>query len=403
MVRCEPHICLERSKLTKKNIGVIGLGRIGLPLAVVLSKHFSVYGVDIDSRRIRDVQRAQTSEDTPFFEPMVNEYLKDHQSSLTPSTEYNILRNCETVFIITQSPSTPEGKFDISYVRSALKKLHKVNPSCTAVVSSTINIGDIDTLKRVHERVAYNPEFIKQGSIVSDFENPRFVLIGAYTVEDGKRVMEIWRKIHDKPFYIVRPVEAEIIKLSLNISLVLGITFANMLGEVCEKSQADSNKVLDLIYQDRRNYKPGLGFGGPCFPRDVDCFKALCKESSAKSGYKFAALLSELNDYTLERYYEVLTSSGKKKIGILGLAYKAGVPYVDDSQSLKMAQKLITEGFEVFLYDRLAEENAKNELKGQAFFCSNVKECLDKAEIIFVGTPDYQNVKTEKPVINPWK
>jgi len=399
----KPHIRLERWKLTRRDVGVIGLGRIGLPLSAVLSKHFRVYGVDVDSQRIRDVRRSQTSGISPFFEPMVNEYLKDYQSNLTPLTEYSILKNCETVFIITQSPSDAGGKFDTSYVKSALKKLHEVNPDCLAVISSTINIGDIDTLKLVHKRIAYNPEFIKQGSIINDFENPRFVLIGSYTAEDGKKVMEIWRRIHDKPVYIVKPVEAEIIKLSLNISLVLGITFANMIGELCEKSQADPNKVLDLIYQDRRNYKPGLGFGGPCFPRDVDCFKALCKESSVDSGYKFASLLSDLNNYTIERYYRMLISSNRKKIGILGLAYKPGVPYVDESQPLKIAQKLITEGFEVFLFDSLAEGAAMKELKGNAFFCSSIRECLDKAEIIFVGTPEYQNIKTAKPVINPWK
>ena len=389
--------------MAKKNVGVIGLGRIGLPLSVVLSKHFKVYGVDIDAQRIRDIQKCQTSAVSPFFEPMVNEYLKNYQSNLIPSTDYGILRRCKTVFIITQSPSNSNGKFDTSYVKSALEELHEANPGCLAVISSTINIGDIDTLGLVHRRVAYNPEFIKQGSIINDFENPRFVLIGSTTVEDGEKVMEIWRRIHNKRVYIVKPVEAEIIKLSLNISLVLGITFANMIGELCEKSQADSNKVLDLIYQDRRDYKPGLGFGGPCFPRDVDCFKAHCKESSVDSGYKFAALLNELNDYTLERYYRTLTSCGKKRIGILGLAYKAGVPYIDESQPLKMAQKLITEGFKVFLYDSLAEENAKNELKGEAFFCSSIKECLDKAEMIFVGTPNFQNVKTTKPIVNPWK
>jgi len=307
------------------------------------------------------------------------------------------------VFIITQTPSMSSGRFDLQFVESALRKAHELNPKCLAVISSTLNIGDIDTLKRIHKRIAYNPEFIRQGSIISDFENPKFVLIGSYTAEDGKEVMGIWRKIHNRPVYVVKPVEAEIIKLSLNVSFTLGIVFANMIGELCEKTQADSSKVLDLIYQDRRNFKPGLGFGGPCFPRDVDCFRALCKENSVNSGYKFASLLSALNNHTIERYYRTLTSYGKKRIGILGLAYKPGVPYIDESQSLKIAQKLINEGFDVFLYDDLAEENARNELKGDAFFCSSIEECLNKAEIIFVGTSNYQNTKSSKPVINPWK
>jgi UDPglucose 6-dehydrogenase len=379
-------------------IGIVGLGKLGICLAVTFSKHFKVFGTDVSKRRIQQILSRER-----FSEPLVNEYLDRYKDNLTITTNFDTLKCCDVVFIITQTPSTASGRFDLRFVKSALEMVHDVNPDCLAVVSSTINIGDIDVLEHVHGRIAYNPEFIRQGSIINDFQNPKFVLIGSYTASDGKEVTDIWRKIHDKPVYVVKPIEAEIIKLSLNVSFTLGIVFANMIGELCEKSHADSGKVLDLIYQDRRNYKPGLGFGGPCFPRDVDCFKALCRESSAKSGYKFAALLSELNNYTLERYYRTLTSFGKKRIGILGLAYKARVPYVDESQPLKIAQKLIAEGFEVFLYDGLAEENAKNELKGEAFFCSSIKECLDKAEIIFVGTPNYQNMKTKRPVVNPWK
>lgn len=379
-------------------IGIVGLGKLGICLAVTFSKHFKVFGTDVSKRRIQQILDRER-----FSEPLVNEYLERYKDNLTVSADHSILKRCDVVFIITQTPSMASGRFDLRFVKSALEKVHEANPDCLAVVSSTINIGDIDILKPIHKRIAYNPEFIRQGSIITDFENPKFVLIGSYTQKDGKKVLGIWRKIHSKPVYVVRPIEAEIIKLSLNVSFTLGIVFANMIGELCEKSKADPNKVLDLIYQDRRNYKPGLGFGGPCFPRDVKCFKALCKENSVDSGYRFADLLSELNNYIIERYYGKLTSYGKKKIGILGLAYKPGVPYIDESQPLKIAQKLITEGFNVFLYDDLAENNARSELKGDAFFCSSMKECLDRAEIIFVGTPNYQNVKTNKPIVNPWK
>jgi nucleotide sugar dehydrogenase len=379
-------------------IGIVGLGKLGICLAVTFSKHFKVFGTDVSKRRIQQILKRER-----FSEPLVNEYLERYKDNLTVTADHSILKCCDVVFIITQTPSLPSGRFDLRFVKSALEKVHKANPDCLAVVSSTINIGDIDILKPIHRRIAYNPEFIRQGSIITDFENPKFVLIGSYTPKDGKEVMGIWRKIHSKPVYVVRPIEAEIIKLSLNVSFTLGIVFANMIGELCEKSKADPNKVLDLIYQDRRNYKPGLGFGGPCFPRDVKCFKALCKENSVDSGYKFADLLSELNNYIIERYYGKLTSYGKKKIGILGLAYKPRVPYIDESQPLKIAQKLITEGFDVFLFDDLAEENARNELKGNAFFCSSIRECLSKAEIVFIGTPNYQDTKTIKPVINPWK
>jgi UDPglucose 6-dehydrogenase len=379
------------------NIGIVGLGKLGICLAVTFSKHFRVFGIDVSEQRIQRILNQER-----FVEPQVNEYLARYRHNLTVSRDYDILRGCDLVFIITQTPSLPSGKFDLSFVETALRKIHEENPECLAVVSSTINIGDMGKLRRIHERIAYNPEFIGQGSIIKDFENPKFVLIGSYTATEGEMVVGIWRKIHNRPAHIVRPVEAEIIKLSLNASFTLGITFANIIGEICEKSHADSDVVLDMVYQDRRNYKPGLGFGGPCFPRDVNCFRVLCKENSIDSGYRLASLLSNLNDYTIEKYYKALISLGKRRIGILGLAYKPGVPYIDESQSLKIAQKLVSEGFEVFVYDSLAEENAKSELKGDVRFCSSADECLEKAEVVFVGTLNYRGIKTSKPVVNPF-
>ena len=379
-------------------IGIIGVGKLGLPLAVIFSKHFKVYGIDVSEQRIQQILNREK-----FFEPQVNEYLEKYGNNLTVSTDYLLLENCDFVIVITQTPSLPNGKFDLRYVESALKQLHKANPTCLVVVSSNINIGSIDELSKIHRRICYNPEFIAQGTIIRDFENPKFVVIGAYTKEDGEQVANIWRKVHDKPIYIVKPVEAEIIKLSSNISFTLGITFANMIGELCEKFNTNSNKVLDIIYQDRRNYKAGLGFMGPCFPRDVNCFKATALENSINSAHKFASLLKELNDYIVEKYIQKIKSFGKKKIGILGIAYKPNVPYVYESQPLKIAQELHADGHQIFVYDPSAQENAKQILKNNAHFCDTVDKCIEEADVIFIGTSNYSNIQTHKPKINPWK
>ena len=378
-------------------IGVIGLGKLGICLAVLFAKCFKVYGVDINEQRIRQIQNREK-----FYEPQVNEYLDRYGHNLTVSTDYNILRNCDVVFIITQTPSLPNGKFDLQYVESALKQLHKVNPNCLAVISSTINIGDMEKLRGIHNKIVYNPDFIRQGSIIHDFLNPKYVLIGAYTEEDADQVISIWRKLHDKPIYVVKPIEAEIIKLSANVSFTLGITFANIIGELCEKFNADSNKILDIIYQDRRNYKAGLGFGGICFPRDVNCFKAIALENTVESAYRFADLLNQLNKYFAERQVQKIKSLGKKRIGFLGIAYKPNVPYVTESQALKIAQKLLEQGYEIHIYDSLAEKEARQVIP-EAHFHPTIEDCIKNSDVIFIGTSNYANIKTDKPVINPWK
>ena len=384
-------------------IGIIGLGKIGLPLALVFSKKFKVYGVDISEERIKQIIEREN-----FPEPKVNEYLELYGENLKVSTNYEILRECDIVFIIVQSPSLPSGKFDTRYVASALRKLHKINPNCLAVISSTINVGDMEQLVKIHKRLCYNPEMIAQGKIIRDFENPKYIIIGAYNLNDAKILRDMWRSIladtsPNTPIIIMKPVEAEISKISLNFSFTLGITFANIIGNLCEKFNADPNIVLDLIYRDIRPYKPGLGFGGFCFPRDVKNFKALCSEIGLKSGYEIAKLIDWINNYTVEKYVKEILKHGKKKIGIFGVAYKPNVPYVTESQALRIAQRLLEEKCEVYIYDPLAEENAKKKLKGKVHYCSTIEECIEKAEIIFIGTPNYSNIKTSKKVINPWK
>jgi len=378
-------------------MGVVGLGKLGLPLSLVFAKAgFEVHGVDKDARRIREIKS--------FFskcqEPKVTEYLQKYPD-FEFSTDRQVLRDAPIVNVITNTPSLPNGYFDMRFVREAVQEVHDLNEDALIIVSSNVNIGTVDRLSHIHRRVCYNPEFIAQGTIIRDFENPKFVVVGAYEKDDGTRVSDVWRKVHNRPIYVVRPVEAEIIKLSLNFSYSLGITFANMVGELCEKFGVNSCNLLDVIYQDRRNYKAGLGFGGPCFPKDIDCFRATCREKSSESGHRFANLLSNLNDYTVDRFVRELKSYNKKKIGVLGVAYKSNVPYTYNSQSIRIMQQLEAEDHKIYVYDPLAQEEAQLILSN-AYYCTSIEECLERADVLLIGTPNFSNIDTSKPVVDPW-
>jgi UDPglucose 6-dehydrogenase len=381
----------------KLKIGVVGLGKLGLPLSLVFAKAgFEVYGVDVNEQRIKEIRS--------FFlkcqEPKVAEYLQKY-TNFEFSTDYQLLCDVPMVNVITQTPSLPNGYFDMLFVREAVEQIHEMNEDALIIVSSNVNIGTVDRLSKTHGRICYNPEFIAQGTIIHDFENPRFVVVGAYKKDDGMQVSEVWKKVHDKPIHIVKPIEAEIIKLSLNFSYSLGITFANMIGELCEKFSVNSCKLLDVIYQDRRNYKAGLGFGGPCFPKDVDCFRSTCKDESIKSGYRIADLLSNLNDYTIDKYVREIKSYNKRRIGVLGVAYKPNVPYTYNSQSISIIQRLETKDCEIYVYDPLAQEEAQLILRN-AHYCTSKEECIERADVLFIGTPNFSNIDTSKPIINPW-
>jgi UDPglucose 6-dehydrogenase len=276
------------------------------------------------------------------------------------------------------------------------------------VVSSTVNIGNLDKLTKIHERISYNPEFIAQGSIIKDFEDPKFTLIGAYEEEDGEEVANIWRKVHNKPVFIVKPTEAEIIKLCLNVSFTVGIIYANIVGELCEKFNANPDRILDVIYRDVRKYKSGLGFGGPCFPRDTTCLGAICSTVGVKSGFEFTKLLNRLNDATVERYTKKILEYKPRNIAFVGVAFKRGVGLIDESQPIKIIKKLLMANpkLQVFVYDKLVEERADKELCNVVSFCKSLQNAVDKADIIFIGVPDSslsKEIFKGKKVIDPWR
>lgn len=386
-------------------LAIIGLGKLGLPLSLVFAKAgFEVIGIDVSKAKIDQIKEKYTQKSP---EPQVTEYLQKYGDNLTLTTDYQNLEDVPVIIVITQSPSLPDGLFNVSYVEQAVDDIHKINKNALIVISSTTNIGIIDNLAIKHNRICYNPEMIRQGSIIYDFENPNYVIIGAYNEQDGKTLADIWGKVHNKTIYYVTPLEAELLKISLNVSFTLGITFANIIGELCEKFNADANAILDIIYKDRRDYKPGLGFMGPCFPRDVQVFKKLSIENSVESGFLFSILLTELNNYIVDVYTTKLKYHAKKKIGFLGIAYKSNVPYLHESQPVKIIQQLLNDphesGYEIFIFDPTAEENGKKILINENIhFCSTLEQCLENSELLFIGTPNYSQIQSSKPIVNPW-
>jgi nucleotide sugar dehydrogenase len=211
-------------------------------------------------------------------------------------------------------------------------------------------------------------------------------MIGAYTQSDFEMIKEVWRSVisGSVQFYSFLPEELEVAKLCLNVWLSIQITVANVIGELCKKVKVSPQKILEVMWKDMRNYSPGLGFSGVCLPRDVNCFKYTCVEHLVGNGHRLANFLNDLNNYTVLEYVRKIESYSFKKVGILGVAYKAGVSYTDESQSIKIAKKLLADGYEVYVYDPLAKENAKKELTGKVFFCSCENECIEKSNVILL-------------------
>lgn len=394
-------------------ISVVGLGKLGLCTAACFaSKGFKVIGVDIDIDKISKINKGVS----PIEETGLAELLKKTKSNLRAIQEYNeAVLNSDITFIVVATPSLADGSFSNDYLEKSLHKigeaLRKKKGYHLVVVTSTVMPRTVETVaKYILEKVsgkvcgkdfgvAYNPEFIALGSVIHDFLNPDIILIGEMSKRDGDLLQEVYSKTCDNRPYFARmsPVNAEITKISVNCYITTKITFSNSLAAICEKTKgADADVVAKALGMDSRigskYIKPGLGYGGPCFPRDNVAFSAFGRLAGVKA--KLAEAVDEVNrdqpQRVIDKVKEIALSLNKKKgvkVAVLGLSYKPNTPIVEDSQALSIAQVLAVEGYDVMVYDPQAIENARGVLGDKVQYAKNLKNCVSGPDIAVIAVP----------------
>jgi len=277
----------------KKNISIIGVGRLGLCLALNLErKGFNLIGIDVSQNYI-DSLNEKTFNST---EPYVNDYLKHSKNVKFTTNLADALEN-DVIFVVVSTPSTVDWKYDHSQIESIADQLISFGKQQTRkdlIINCTTFPGYCRTLqeklKDYNYYVSYNPEFIAQGTIIKDQVNCDNVLIGEVDEYAGDIIEAIYNEMCESNPVInkMTPTEAELTKLSVNCFLTTKISYANMIGDIAERIDCDPNVILSAIGTDSRigskYIKPGFGFGGPCFPRDNRALakcgeeRAICKK-----------------------------------------------------------------------------------------------------------------------------
>jgi UDPglucose 6-dehydrogenase len=420
-----------------KLISVFGLGKLGLCTAACFAhKGFKVIGVDVDSERINKINKGIS----PIAETGLQELIRKSKLNLSATADYKLAINSSDVsFIVVATPSLADGSFSNEYLE---KCLHKIGEALKekktyhlVVVTSTVMPQTVETVaKFILEKasgkkcgkdfgVAYNPEFIALGSVIHDFLNPDFILIGEISKKDGDILQDIYIKTCDtKPaFARMSPVNAEITKIALNCYVTTKITFANSVSALCEKViGADAFTVTEALGLDSRvgskYIKPGLGFGGPCFPRDNQAFSAFARLLESKA--KLAEMVDEVNRDQILRVVnkvkEMLSvlHKGKKssRIAILGLSYKPNTPIIEDSQALNISQLLSKEGYSVKVYDPQAMENAKGVLGDTVEYSKSKEDCISNVDLAVIAVPwkefkqiDFKKANKMMAVLDCWR
>ena len=306
-------------------IGIIGIGKLGLCFGLNLKKAgHDVYGVDNNSEYVELLNK----ESFVSSEEYVNEYLQKYKFNY--STDINDAIRCDVVFVVVQTPSTPDHKYDHSIIEKIKKEIiskGKADNRVDLVINCTTFPGYCEELQKdlkpYNYYVSYNPEFIAQGTIIRDQQYCDNVLIGQADESAGGLIKEIYASfVLSNPIYnIMTLTEAEITKLSVNCFLTTKISFANMIGDIAQGYDVNPDIILNAVGTDSRigkkYLKPGFGFGGPCFPRDNRALAKCAEEVGINAIISRAT--DEMNKLHLENQINYVKKKFNKEEDIIEL------------------------------------------------------------------------------------
>lgn len=399
-------------------ISVIGLGKLGTPLAAMLaSKGHDVVGVDVNP----DAVRLLASGKAPVEEPGVQKLVDGCRQRLSATTDFEAaVLGTDVSFIIVPTPSDNQGGFSNKYVLSAVsaignalrkkREYHVINVVSTVMPGSTG--GEIRRALEassgrevgVNVGLCYNPEFVALGSVVRDMLFPDVILIGESDPRAGDALESIYKTIceNNPPFKRMNWVNAEITKISINTYVTTRISYANMLSDICERLPgADVDVVTGALGADSRigkkYLKGALGYGGPCFPRDNVAFAHLARSLGARAD--LAEATDRLNRHQIDRLAAAASRllDGASKVGILGLSYKPETAVIEESQGLALAARLSEERREVYVHDPMALSAAMAVLRDKVVPMNSAEECIKAVDVLVITTawPQYAAIPAD--------
>lgn len=388
---------------------VVGLGKLGACMsACIAHKGIPVVGVDVSPHAIGAINAGLP----PVYEPRLAEMIAANRARLRATSDYReAIATSRVTFIVVPTPSEEDGGFSLRYVAAAAeaigRALREKDDYHLVVLTSTVLPGSSQfAVKPILEAesgrtcgqdfgLCYSPEFIALGSVIRDFLNPDFILIGESDHYSGDLLSDLYAKIcdNDPPIARMSMVNAELTKIAVNTFVTMKITFANTLARLCEQLPgADVDVVTSALGLDsrigQRYLKGGLGYGGPCFPRDSLALSALARQIGQR------VLLAEATDQAnrelavgiVDRVIQRVTPDAV--VAVLGLSYKPQSNVVEESQALYLAHRLAEHGADVVVYDPVATENARVVLGDRVRYAPTVSEALEEAAVVVVANPD---------------
>jgi UDPglucose 6-dehydrogenase len=402
-------------------IGVIGSGYVGLVAAACFAElGHDVICVDNDAEKLAALRAGAV----PIHEQFLPELLQKNRGKRLnfSGSIQEAVRASAAIFIAVGTPQSETGEADLSYVEAVSRELAQALAESKdykiVVEKSTVPVYTNSWIRRVMEQngagsfdVASNPEFLREGSAVTDFLYPDRIVVGA----DQERCATIMRAIYEpltsgeyqkradaipRPDAARIPAEiivtsaksAELIKHASNAFLAMKISFINAVANICESVGADVQQVREGIGADsrigRRFLNPGIGYGGSCFPKDLKAFHAVAREF----GFDFRLLdeVIRINEEQRQRFLRKIRATlwtlKGKRLAVVGLAFKGGTDDVRESPAIALVECLIKEGCEVVAYDPAAMEKSREILNSSVTFAESSYAAAHKADALLILT-----------------
>ena len=389
------------------NITVIGTGYVGLIAGLGFAKWGNeVVCLDVIPEKIEKLQKGIC----PIYEPGAEQQLADGLTSgrlrFTCDAK-EAIRHGDLIFIAVGTPEAEDGSADLRYVFAAADNVVRYAESDKLVVDkSTVPVGTACALqsyiqdklsaagKTIRVEVASNPEFLREGRAVGDFNNPdRIVLgVGSEWAEDKLSALySVFRRSH-KPVMVTTPETAEMIKYASNAFLATKITFINEIANLCEAVGADVQQVAAAMGKDGRIspkfLHAGPGYGGSCFPKDTKALADLGKKAGAPMTLIESVVAANERQKAIAAQKVLGRFPGGATVAVLGLAFKPETDDVRESPAIAIARVLLGHGFTLRLYDPKAMESAKRALgeSPSLIWCANAKEAIQSADAILIPT-----------------
>lgn len=393
-----------------RRIAIIGTGYVGLVTGTCFAElGNSVICLDNNERKIDGLRRGKA----PFFEPQLLEMIvrNQHAGRLSFSSDVAAgVRDSEIVFIAVGTPMGADGTADLSAVRAVAATIGRaLNEPKIVVSKSTVPVETGEMISSIIAEnavephpvdVVSNPEFLREGSAVSDFMQPDRIVVGTSSPQAEAVMRDLYASL-DAPFVVTNVRTSEMIKYAANAFLATKISFMNEIANICELVDVDVKAVGRGIGFDHRIgtqfMNPGIGYGGSCFPKDVRALERIADERS----YDAILLRSveNVNRSQIARTFGKIEAAlggsvSGKTIGVLGLAFKPNTDDVREAPAIHLIERFVKAGASVFAHDPIAAAGAREEAPSEIVYCEQMYEAINECDVLLLATEwnEYKNI-----------